>query len=226
YAFNYGLEHRVSYRTTMNNFEVNGRISPRGEPDRLVMQPDGRWRRECQPGTYMSYLYGIRYLRDNETFKLHTVSQYNATSSETIDGVGEYDTLTYNNLVGLQVGADVMFRQCRWAWGFTTKAGPFINFASQESTITATTSGDSNDTVYERFVANRYKAAFVGEMGVQATYKFRPNLVGRASYDLMWITGLALAPEQLQFAASPVAKINTNGLVFSQGVSLGLEWLW
>ena len=50
--------------------------------------------------------------------------------------------------------------------------------------------------------------------------------MGRASYDFMWITGVALAPEQLQFVANPVNRINTNGMIFAQGVSLGLEWLW
>jgi hypothetical protein len=42
----------------------------------------------------------------------------------------------------------------------------------------------------------------------------------------MWISGVALAPEQLQFVASPTERINTNGTIFSQGVSLGLEWMW
>ena len=75
-------------------------------------------------------------------------------------------------------------------------------------------------------MANRYQAALIGEVGFQATYKFRPNLMGRAAYDFMWITGVALAPEQLQFAATPANSINTNGTIFSQGVSLGLEWMW
>ena len=50
--------------------------------------------------------------------------------------------------------------------------------------------------------------------------------MGRAGYDFMWVTGLALAPEQLQLVLNPVNRINTNGLIFYQGVSLSLEWMW
>ena len=38
-------------------------------------------------------------------------------------------------------------------------------------------------------------SALVGEIGFQATYKFRPNLMARAAWDFMWITGVALAPD-------------------------------
>ena len=142
--------------------------------------------------------------------------------------VGDYDIATHNSLVGLQIGADMTFRQCRWAWGIESKLGPYINFANQTSYINAAHSGwhGPHPAYDQRLVANRYQAALIGEVGFQATYKFRPNLMGRASYDFMWITGVALAPEQLQFAANPVNRINTNGTIFAQGVSLGLEWMW
>jgi hypothetical protein len=42
----------------------------------------------------------------------------------------------------------------------------------------------------------------------------------------MWASGLALAPEQLQYSTTPVTQINTNGTVVFNGPSLGLEWLW
>jgi len=226
-AFNYGIEHKMSYRSAMNNFEINGRFRPRGQPDRLVMHPDGKWRRECQPGTYMSYLYGLRFMDIDETFKLHSISQDNLVSHQTVNGVGDYNVLAYNNLLGVQIGAEMMFRRCRWEWGFEARLGPYINFASQTSTINAVvTGGGMDDTVSRRLADNQAKAALVGEVGVKASYKFRPNFVGHAAYDLMWISGLALAPEQLQFVANPVNQVNTNGMIFSQGVSFGLEWLW
>ena len=66
----------------------------------------------------------------------------------------------------------------------------------------------------------------IGETGFFATYKFRPNLIGRASYDFMWVTGMVLAPEQLQFDPNTLIEINTNGTILYQGLSLSLEWLW
>ena len=88
--------------------------------------------------------------------------------------------------------------------------------------------GDPFATVVidDRFNAIKHKAALIGEVGFEANYKFTPNMTGRVAYDFMWITGIALAPEQLQFSSNPQATINTNGSIFSQGLTMGLEWSW
>lgn len=211
------------------NFEINGRFTPRGREDRLVLHPNGKWRRECQPGQYISYLYGIRYMQVDETFNFHSHS-----IAQPLDAGGnpvgdptpydaDYDIVTHNNLLGLQVGADMMFRNCRWAWGVRSKVGAFVNFSDQVSSIV---SPDLTRTGDGELSAAKHEASFIGEVGFTATYKFRPNLMGRAGYDFMWVTGLALAPEQFQFVPSPVNKINTNGSIFYHGISLGLEWMW
>lgn len=236
-AFNNGTEYDFSYRSTMNDFEINGKFTPRGQPDRLVMQPNGTWQRQCSPATVMTYLYGLRFMQIDETFLFHSVGQglwnnggnFGLADTDLQTAIGDYNAYTHNSLLGLQVGADMMFQNCRWAWGFQAKAGPYLNFANQSTTLDAqaydATTGDLTHSTANRYVANRCAASLIGEVGVQATYKFRPNLMGRASYDMMWITGLALAPDQLQFAATPVSRINTNGMIFSQGISLGLEWM-
>jgi hypothetical protein len=229
-AFNYGTEHDYTYRSSINNFEIDGLICPRGEPDRLVLHPDGNWRRECQPGMYMSYLYGLRFMELDETFTFHSKStgQWgNVGTAAVQDAAGDYDVVTHNSMLGLQIGADLTYRNCRWTWGVESKLGAYANFASQDSNIDAAiVDGTSHPSFNQVFSANSSPAALIGEVGFQATYKFRPNLVGRAAWDFMWISGVALAPEQLQFVAEPVIKVNTNGMIFSQGVSLGLEWLW
>jgi hypothetical protein len=229
-AFNYGTDQQYTYRSSMNNFEIDGRICPRGEPDRLVLHPDGRWRSECQPGMYMSYLYGLRFMEIDESFMFHSKSTGQFGNDGTLpvqDAVGDYDVTTHNSLLGLQIGADLTFRQCKWTWGVESKLGAYVNFASQSSLIDAAVlDGTARPSYNLPFSGNSSPAALVGEVGFQATYKFRPNLIGRAAWDFMWISGVALAPEQLQFVSNPVTKVNTNGSIFSQGVSLGLEWLW
>jgi hypothetical protein len=229
-AFNYGTNQTFDYRSSMNNFEIDGRICPRGEPDRLVLHPDGLWRRECQPGMYMSYLYGLRFMEIDETFRFHSQSTGQYGNDGTIpvqDAVGDYDAVTHNSLVGLQIGADITFRNCKWTWGVQSKLGGFINFASQSSVIDAAAiDGTPRPGFNSAFASSAEPVALIGDVGFQATYKFRPNLVGRAAWDFMWISGVALAPEQLQFVADPVNKVNTHGSIFSQGVTLGLEWLW
>ncbi len=231
-AFNYGTQQWTTYKSSMNNLEVNGRITPRGQADRLVMHPDGKWERECQPGTYMSYLYGFRFMEIDETFGLHSYGQGqwgDNWTAETQHADGNYWVQARNSLIGLQVGADMTFRNCRWAWGLESKIGPCLNFSNQISTIDATIldgQDHANADYYRRLAAHKCEAAMIGEIGVQATYKFRPNLMGRAAYDFMWITGLALAPEQVQFVSDPVNRINLNGTAFSHGLSLGMEWMW
>jgi hypothetical protein len=228
FAFNNGLEQIGTYKSTMNNIEINGRISPRGEPDQLVLHPDGKWRKECRPGTYMSYLYGIRLMTIDETFNFQSWSEgldpfTNDGSVRT--GHGDYDAVTHNTLLGLQIGADMTFRKCKWTWGVKAKVGPYVNWTTQESNIDAFIDSPQHSALMH-LAGSKCEASLIGEVGFEATYKFRPNLVGRAGYDFMWISSVALAPEQLQFVATPVNKINANGSIFAQGVSLGMEWMW
>jgi hypothetical protein len=218
------------YKSSTNNFEVNGRFTPRGREDRIVLYPNGKWRRECQPGRYISFLYGVRFFQLNEAFNLHSNGRtdiYDPTSGSLIDSqyyTGDYDIVTHNNLLGLQVGLDITWRHCRWDWGFYGKVGPYVNFNDQESNINA---GLEYDPSYIKRVAySKHSNSIIGEGGIQGSYKFRPNLVGHVSYDFMWVSGVALAPEQLQFQINPVNTINSNGYLFMHGATLGLEWLW
>ncbi len=228
-GFNQVDQYSSYYASYMNNFEINGRITPRGREDQLVLHPDGRWRRECQPGRFISYLYGVRFMQLDEVYRLHgqgVTQTFDPTGTlvDSVTNTGDYNVVTHNNLLGLQIGADMMFRECRWSWGLQAKVGPYVNFADQASDIAA---GPEGAPTFTNHLADaRHNAALIAELGFVATYKFRPNLVGRASYDFMWASGLALAPEQLQYSTTPVTQINTNGTVVFNGPSLGLEWLW
>lgn len=218
-AFHAGFD-EVDYQSTyyasyLENFEISGRINPRGRKDQLVLHPNGKWRRECQPGRYVSYLYGIRYMQLHEVFQFHGQDENN---------VGDYDIWTHNNMLGLQIGIDLTYRQCRWAWGVRAKAGPYVNFADQQSTIVSGPKGAPNYNVY--LSDSKHESTFIGETGFFATFKFRPNLMGRVNYDFLWATGLALAPEQLQFIADPINRVNANGVTYIHGLTLGLEWQW
>jgi hypothetical protein len=176
----------------------------------------------------MSYLYGLRYMQIDERFHFGGVGTTDTfdpsgTLINSQTNTGDYDIGAHNNLLGLQFGADMTFRECRWSWGVSSRMGPFINFADQESWIA---SGPVGEQTLQRLADAKHVASLMGQVGFFATWKFRPNLVGRASYDFTWVTGLALAPEQIQFAENPVNHVNTNGTLFEQGISLSLEWLW
>jgi hypothetical protein len=216
-----------SVNSEMHNWELNLRLRPRGRPDQLVLHPNGRWRRECQPGTYLSYLVGLRYMTIGDGAHLHGEGTID-DDGDNYFVYGDYDVKAENDLLGFQIGADLMFRRCKWSWGVHSKVGPYVNFARNVQDIYNNGAGDPFNTVDldTRLTARKQIASLIAEVGFEANYKFKPNLMGRAAYDFMWITGLALGPEQFRFPDTPVAAINTNGSIFSHGISLGLEWSW
>jgi len=235
-GFDNAGKHGFIMDSEMHNWELNLRLEPRGRPDQLVLHPNGRWRRECQPGTYMSYLVGLRYMTIGDGFHFHSTGMVTIQNS-TIDGTyltsGDYNILTQNDLFGFQIGTELQFRRCKWNWGLRAKVGPYVNFARNVKDINNDLGGLPDvlsAAVFnnDRFTAQRQKVALIGEVGFEASYKFKPNLKGRAAYDFMWISGLALGGDQLTWELDPPANatINTNGSIYSHGITLSLEWCW
>lgn len=227
-GFNRVDSHFASYSSDINNFELNARIRPRGRSDRLVLKPSGKWQRECQPGKRLSYLIGFRYLSLDEIFGWHSRGTIN-------DGIsnapvsGDYDTHTHNDMFGPQIGLDLMFHQCRYSFGVQTKLAPLVNFSDQSSTIVTNASADPLNTrpdINDFRYAKKDDCSLVGEVSILGNYRVRQNLVVHAGYHFAWITGLALAGEQIQFLPNAAATLNDNGHVFYQGISGGLEWIW
>lgn len=226
-GFNRADEQNISLETSLNNFELNTRITPRGRPDRLVLHPNGNWTRECQPGTYLSYLFGIRDLVIHERFAFH--SQGVITDNGVPGDVsGDYKVWTHNNLFGCQVGGELMDRHCKWEWGGRATIGPFINYADQTTIAINSAASDpfATDPVNFHRQASRNPFSFVGDIDLVALYRLRPNLTLKASYNFLFITQLALASAQREFQANPPTNISTRNGIFAQGVTLGVEVGW
>lgn len=227
-GFNRATRQEMFYKSRYDSFEFNMRIRPRGRKDRLVLHPNGRWRRECQTGCFPSYLVGFRFFSLDEEFGLFGRSVV-INDEGTFRGTGDYIINTHNDMIGFQIGGDMLWRECLWDWGIRYKLGPLINFSDQRSTITTTgAAGDpfsTNDLDIYRAAKNDGLAAFA-DIGVFASYKLRPNCIVRAGWDWMWIVGLALAPEQVDFDTNAVPRVNDNGVVFLQGFTATLEMNW
>jgi|GEM_PF-689733 len=228
-GFDRADHHQLYYESRLHNVEVNLRIVPRGRPDRMVLLPNGHWRRQCQPGIYGTYLVGIRYFSLQEQCNFLAEGEtvfYNQSGQITdrVDTWGRYDVDTYNEMLGLQFGLDVKYRQCTVEWGAECKVAPCVNFAGHTSRIRA--SDPATNTSFDVWLRDREDdVALLGEVSLVGYYHLRPNLSLRASWDMMWAVGVALAPEQLKFQPTPSNQVNTNGTVFYQGVSLGLIWM-
>ncbi len=227
-GFNRADEHSIWYQSRVNNYELNVRLRPRGRRDRMVLHSNGRWRRECQPGEYTSYLFGFRTFSIREAFTFGSRGQVDDNGA--VNSVsGDYNIRTHNDLFGLQFGGDYMRRQCKWQWGFRSKAGLFVNFSDQFSTIVTDATDDPMATtpLDISLVGQKDAVSLLFEIGVAGSYRIRPNMVLHGAYDFMWVTGLALAPEQLTFQIDPPdGRINKNGHIYSHGLTLDLELTW
>jgi hypothetical protein len=145
------------------------------------------------------------------------------------DGIGArtpvpvtFDINTFNRLYGFQLGADAEAYNMGGPLliNVLCRAGIYGNFASQISHRVDT--GFSDDLV----AADRSQAAFLGEAGVVASYALTKHLAFRASGQVAWLEGVALAPEQIgaNNFSNLTAHADTAGGVFYYGGGMGLEY--
>jgi hypothetical protein len=164
----------------------------------------------------MTLVAGFRYLRLTERFNIHAID------SDT--GASDYNIQAANDLYGGQIGARVARGSGRLGWEFTSKAGLFGNNAKQRTFL-----ADFDNTRLERDSQTRGgQVAFVGELGLSGTYQLTRVLTVRGGYNLMWIAGVALAPDQLDFTDLPSSgtALDRGGGIFLHGANVGLEARW
>lgn len=138
-------------------------------------------------------------------------------------GAASHSVETRNRLYGGQVGADVaLFDGPCWRINAVGKVGIYGNSAEQVTR----TAGVGGALPFVTFADNQ--TCFVGEFGVNAGYHLTERLTLLAGYNLLWVNGLALAPEQLATTdiTTGVGALATNGNLFYHGVNVGLEYGW
>ena len=163
-----------------------------------------------------TFLAGFRMGQLNEHY-LASGADYQ--SSAITDSLS---TNTYNHLYGFQLGADVGVYDMGGPLQINVlaKGGIYGNYAHHRycRTVGATT--------YNDIGADRNQASFLGEAEAVATYALTKRLAFRASAKAMWLTGVALAPEQIAAVNLRTGQysINTSGAVFYYGGGMGLEY--
>ena len=166
---------------------------------------------------WREWFVGFRYLTLDE--------QFNIRSTDLEEGTGDYNIRTQNDLFGGQIGG-----RCGRSWGrlgvdATGKAGVFGNSSRQRQFVSDFPSpfllrpltGDEGGHV-----------AFVGELGLSLRYQLSTAWTLRTGYNLMWIEGVALAPDQLDFTNTDTSgsHLASDGGVFLHGVNVGMEARW
>lgn len=166
-----------------------------------------------QRSDWFTVLAGFRYLEYEDL--------YNAAG--TFAGGPYTHTVDANNhLYGFQLGADVRL----WNRGgpFTVdgivKGGIYYNAADQFSTVTA--GGTSFDSAQ-----SSHTSALV-ELALKANYRLSRVWSVQAGYQLMWLEGVARAPEQIPSTDLVLggSVLNTGGSPFFHGGFAGLTASW
>ena len=219
-GFNFADTHLFNSRSHIHNWELNARIRPRIRKDRLVLHPSGRWRREKRPGPYYSFLYGLRAMRVGDSSQFSSRSRI-IENGDVFDTFGDYHVWAGNSMVGLQIGGDLIYRYNKWSWGFRGKNAAMVNSADQVSLVRSTGFGIAPN--FQTGDSRRALAAVI-EFGATGKYMITPHFWLTGSYDLMWIAGLALGPNQMEFTPTPTGRVDTGATVFYHGLTAGFEW--
>ena len=211
---------QVDYSSALHSFEANlpcccGCCDEC--PDECGCDEGGCGEIRCQS---FEWFAGFRYLDLSE--------ELNISAQRIVGGAveeGTYDISTANRLYGGQLGARLRRSRGRFGWEATGKAGIFANDAQQEQTVTDFPNFPLRPTVSSRST----EVAFVGETNLSAFYRLTDVWNLRAGYTVMWIEGVALAPDQLDFdfAASPSGdQLHNSGGMLLHGLNAGLEARW
>lgn len=153
-----------------------------------------RHRIDTPPAPYeISFLLGARFLQIEESFDFTRRQAMTVTTQR---------SETDNELLGLQGGILGQFLITPRYWLDWEVKGAICNNNVKVSTFTG-----------------RDVTSFLGETSLSANYQFLPSLTFRAGYRGIWITGLALAEENI---SSP--RLNDSGEIVFHGLDIGLVW--
>lgn len=169
-------------------------------------------------GDNLSVLAGVRYVNVHEQLSGELYRSNTAF-------LGNWLARTENNLIGPQIGFDWGLPiTCRLGLAATGKFGLFgasENQTTAGSFFAAGTPGERR--------ASAEQIAYLGEMGLKGTYQFSESATLYMGYNVLWLGGVATAPNQLtasNFAPGGAANISTGGNIFVHGAFAGMEFRW
>ncbi len=131
---------------------------------------------------------------------------------------------TDNSLNGVQFSLEgLIYESENWLFDGFIKAGVYHNQA--RGTITETYSGIGNDnSVYGRtLTSTQNSVAFVGQTGVGLVYRINDSIRIRGGWEVLFLSGVALAPEQAAAVIGSVYNIENNGNMIANGGNAGIE---
>ena len=207
---------RATYGSVLNSAEVNVLLT-----ERCLHQPrSSGYAAECHSGTFtLDWLAGFRWAGLDEQAALAFG-----------DGPGSLETgyavRTSSNLFGGQLGLRGRADWQGWAvegWAKAALAGSVL--AQSQDAIVDSITGD----VYRSARGSRTDTpGGIFDVGATLVYRLSDTWGLRFGYSMLWLTGVALAPDQFDFAADTAAgtTLDANQTLWLGGANLGLEARW
>ena len=209
------------YDSRFNNFELNYHVKSRMRKDRMELEPSGQWVRRAQPSQSRSFIAGIRYFNLSEDFDWNAFGIDDDNNAATDPQTGNYRVRADNDLIGTQLGFSWTYETARWSLGLKNKSGMYINRTDVESSFEVTggvTSGD-NDIREDNL-------SFITEGSLIGKWHLRPNFSLRAGLEILYVSSVAHASEQLNFIPVSTSQTIANGDSTYMGGLIGFEGYW
>jgi len=213
-----GFTSRVTDNTSINSVELNVVCH---EYDGGFNRRSGRPAQRCDgyDGGHVDWIGGFRWANLQDAAVLAIPPKMSPQPST-------YSVNATSNLFAAQVGTRGRMAFEQWALEGWMKIGIAGTALSQSQSIFDATKPPK--PYREPMASDTAGMGMIADMNLSAIYRFNDVWGLRAGYNLMWLTGVALAPDQWNFAASRTAgtAIDGTGSVFLSGANLGLEARW
>jgi hypothetical protein len=139
---------------------------------------------------------------------------------------GNYDVRSSSNLIGAQIGTRGRIEWQGWALEGWLKAGlaGAILSQSQDPIIDSV----SGDVFRDARGSTTGTVGGIFDLGTSLIYRINDVWGLRVGYSMLWLTGVALAPDQFDFSANVDAgtAVDGNATLWLGGGTLGLEANW
>lgn len=199
----------VKYSSAINSAEAN------------VFRTWTEWRDHTGSWLTVDWLLGFRYVGVDERASITTDCCVADDSKVAVP----YGVQTRNNGFGAQIGNRTRWTWQRWAFEGWAKAGLLGNAMEQIQSPLIDFTGFQQRPALG---STRGEVSFIGDINTSIVYRLTDVWGIRVGYNLIWIDGLALAPNQFDFTTTDVSgtRLVSGGGIFMHGANLGLEARW
>jgi hypothetical protein len=215
-----GGDARTTDSASLNSVEINAVWH---RYDGGFNRRSGRPAQRCEgyDGGSLDWLGGFRWVNLEDAAVL-AVTPVDAPQAST------YSARTSSNLFAGQVGVRGRMAFERWAVEGFTKIGIAGTSLTQSQSLFDALAPSS--PLRQPASGSDLGMGMVADMNLSAVYRIDDVWGLRIGYNLLWITGVALAPDQWNFTTSQAAGVGSGvsgtGSMFLSGGSLGLEARW